>query len=64
MVSANFMVGELISYRSKGMSDALTNSLVDRTRSASPLVIKYVYRFECRLYPDVNYFTGTYHTVP
>jgi hypothetical protein len=29
---------------SAGMNDALTNSIVDRTRSASPMVIKYVLR--------------------
>ena len=27
------------------MSDALTNTLVDRMKSASPMVIKYVFRF-------------------
>lgn len=31
----------MVTFR-EGMSDALTNSLVDRTRSTSPFVIKYI----------------------
>jgi len=55
MVSCQVMSGprgrtDLVS--SAGMSDALTNSIVDRTRSASPMVIKYVLRFGRRLYTD------------
>jgi len=36
-VTERLAIGQLF-----GMSDALTNSLVDRTRSLSPFVIKYV----------------------
>jgi proline dehydrogenase len=41
---------------SAGMSDALTNSIVDRTRSAAPMVIKCVLCFGRRLYTDPLFY--------